>query len=179
LTAFYQEYVPEKVETVPSLLEKYAGKEEKLFEALTKKYGPEPKDPYYSESSEEEEEESDEEAAGEKAAKRAASDRKRRGASAKKKTGGTNTRVVVQKQAQKKKRVLTVVTGLDTVEGVKLKDASKIFSKKFAGSSSVKDKDIIVQGDHVFELAELIVDKFGVPEDAVFLDIDGEVVPLR
>ena len=47
LIAFYEKYVPEKVDTVPGLLEKYEGKEDKLFLALTKKYGEEPKDPYY------------------------------------------------------------------------------------------------------------------------------------
>jgi hypothetical protein len=35
-------YEPAKVKDVDDLLEKYAGKEEALFKALTKKYGPEP-----------------------------------------------------------------------------------------------------------------------------------------
>ena len=74
--------------------------------------------------------------------------------------------------------------GMDTVPDVKLKDASKQFSKRFAGSSSVKDapngkKEIIIQGDHCFDVAEMIVDKFGVDESAVFLDMDGDIVPLR
>ena len=53
LTAFYEKYQPDKVSDVPTLLEKYAGKEDKLFIALTKKYGPEPDDPYYDEDSDE------------------------------------------------------------------------------------------------------------------------------
>ena len=40
LTAFYEMYEPTKVDNVPQLLEKYEGKEEKLFGALVKKYGP-------------------------------------------------------------------------------------------------------------------------------------------
>ena len=46
LTKFYEKYVPEKVSDVGKLLEKYEGKEEKLFTALSTKYGPEPVDPY-------------------------------------------------------------------------------------------------------------------------------------
>lgn len=181
LMAFYQKYVPEKVDTVPSLLEKYAGKEEKLFQALTQKYGPEPSDPYYSDSEEEEGEvKSDDETDKVKTATTS----KRRGAAAKASSDGTFTgRVVVQKQAQKKKRVLTVITGLEPALAInhhKLKDATKAFAKRFAGSSSVKDDTIILQGDHVLELAEMLVDKFQVPEEAVYIDMgDGEEIPLR
>ena len=46
LTQFYTKYVPEKVADVDKLLLKYEGKEENLFTALSKKYGPEPIDPY-------------------------------------------------------------------------------------------------------------------------------------
>jgi density-regulated protein DRP1 len=183
LTAMYKEYMPEKLEAIPNLLEKYAGKEEKLFEALVKKYGREPSDPYYGDSDSEDEDDDDEDeeemAPGDKTKKN-----KRRGISAKKETGGTSMRVVVQKVSQKKKRHMTIITGMETVPGAKLKDVSKAFSKKFAGSSSVKDsakgdKEIIIQGDHLYDVAEMIVDTYGVPESCVFLDIDGDIVPLR
>lgn len=187
LTAFYEKYVPEKVESVPALLEKYAGKEDSLFNALVKKYGPEPNDPYYTDSEEEDDEEEEDEdaeegdaAAGDIAG---ASKKNRRGASAKKSKTAV-TRVTVQKITQKKKRNLTVISGMETIPNIKLKDASKAFSKKFAGSSSVKknakgEEEIIIQGDHVYDVAEMIVDKFGVSESAVFLDIDGSIHPLR
>jgi len=73
---------------------------------------------------------------------------------------------------------------MDTVPGIKLKEVSKALSKRFAGSSSVKDlptgkKEIIVQGDHVDDVAAMMVNKFKVPGEAVFLDIDGEFVPFR
>ena len=188
LTAFYEKYVPEKVESVPSLLEKYSGKEENLFNALIKKYGPEPQDPYYTDSEDEDEGEEDDEDEGSEGGEDedvpgGASKKNRRGASAKK-TQKVQTRVVVQKMAQKKKKSLTIISGMDTIPNLKLKDASKAFSKKFAGSSSVKknargQEEIIIQGDHVYDVAEMIVDKFGVAESAVFLDIDGQVVPLR
>ncbi|RLN51243.1 hypothetical protein BBJ28_00015670 [Nothophytophthora sp. Chile5] len=44
LLAFYQKYNPEKVGDVDQVLTKYKGKESKLFNALVKKYGPEPDD---------------------------------------------------------------------------------------------------------------------------------------
>jgi density-regulated protein len=44
LIAFYQKYNPEKVAEVPTVLSKYRGKEAALFNALVKKYGPEPDD---------------------------------------------------------------------------------------------------------------------------------------
>mmetsp|Transcript_20421 Transcript_20421/g.44231 ORF Transcript_20421/g.44231 Transcript_20421/m.44231 type:complete len:276 (+) Transcript_20421:66-893(+) len=191
LTEFYKMYVPEKVDNVPALLEKYAGKEEKLFQALVQKYGEEPEDPYDAYDSEEDDDDDDEEEEEEKddeqpAKVPSASERKkRRGAAAKNEDVGVATRVIVQKIAQKKRRQLTVITGMETVPGLKLKDASKAFSKKFAGSSSVKKTaqgtdEIIIQGDHVYDVAEMIVDKFNVPESAVFIDIgDGEIVPLR
>lgn len=186
LTAFYQQYQPDKLDSVPGLLEKYAGKEDKLFVALTKKYGPEPHDPYYTES-EDEDDDDDDVGEAEMANLAVSGDKKkRRGAGAnKKKSNKDDIRVVVQKRAQNKRRVLTVVMGMETVPDIKLKDVSKAFSKKFAGSSSVKDgakgkeKEIIVQGDHVFDVAEMIVDKFGVADTSVFVDCDGEIVPLR
>lgn len=164
---------------MPQLLEKYEGKEEKLFQALVKKYGPEPEDPYYMEEDDEEDEDDEE---GEEGAD-SKTKKKRRGVGAKK-TTKVDTRVVIQKISRNRKKATTVVVGMDTVPDVKLKDVSKAFSKRFAGSSSVKDgakgrKDIIVQGDHMDDVAEMLVNKFGVPGEAVFLDIDGEFVPYE
>jgi ribosomal protein S15P/S13E len=42
LTRYYEKYNPEKVPTVDAMLAKYVHSEEKLFESLVKKYGPEP-----------------------------------------------------------------------------------------------------------------------------------------
>jgi len=67
---------------------------------------------------------------------------------------------------------------METVPGIKLKEVSKACSKKFAGSSSVKDKEIIIQGDHVEDVAEMLISKFKVPADSVYLDMDGEFVPF-
>jgi len=175
LVAFYNEYMPEKVDGVPALLEKYEGKEEKLFEALVKKYGPEPEDPYYA-NQDDLEDDLDNLNVSDKDKK------KRRGVGAKK-ANEVDTRVIIQKIARSRKKAVTIVVGMDTVPGVNLKDASKTFSKRFAGSSSVKDgakgKEIIIQGDHMDDVAEMIVSKFKVPGESVFLDVDGEFVPYE
>ncbi|GLE02111.1 hypothetical protein PINS_up010949 [Pythium insidiosum] len=44
LVAFYERYNPEKLGEVDTVLSKYKGKEAQLFNALVKKYGPEPDD---------------------------------------------------------------------------------------------------------------------------------------
>lgn len=59
-----------------------------------------------------------------------------------------------------KKKFITMVVGMGTF-GVNLKEASKLFSKKFACSSSVTGTDeIVVQGDIKEELIEYIAEKF-------------------
>jgi density-regulated protein DRP1 len=178
LTAFYEKYQPEKVSDVPSLLEKYAGNEEKLFVALVKKYGSEPEDPYCDSDDEDDDDDDDELEEGMENLN-VAGGKKRRGVRAKT-AEVVETRVVIQKLTRNKRKATTVVVGLDTMPGLKLKDASKAFSKKFAGSSSVKDglkgKEIIIQGNHMEDVADMIVSKFKVPGTSVFLDMDGEFV---
>lgn len=156
LTAFYTKYQPDKLDGIETILTKYAGKEDKLFTALVKKYGPEPNDPYYSDSDDDDDNDSDDEEGGVEQGVREQMEgmglnskskkNKRRGAAAKK-VNKVDTRVIVQKISRNRKKAVTHVVGLDTAPGIKLKDASKAFSKRFAGSSSVKDKEIIIQGE--------------------------------
>jgi len=179
LTQFYKKYQPDKLDGIAAILEKYAGKEEKLFVALVRKYGPEPEDPYYLESDDDEDDTHGVE--GGIGDLSLSEKKKRRGAAAKKSTL-VDTRIVIQKVSRNKRKAVTIIVGMDTVPDIKLKEVAKAFSKRFAGSSSVKDtpagkKDIIIQGDHMDEVAKMIVDKFKVPADSVFLDIDGEFVP--
>lgn len=190
LTAFYEEYQPDKVSDVPMLLEKYAGKEEKLFIALTKKYGPEPEDPYYDDSDDDDEdddyddEEENDNVTGDLQDLKISGDgKKRRGVKAKK-AQSVETKVTIQTEKRKKRKAITIVMGMDTIPNIKLKDVSKAFSKKFAGSSSVKEdatggKQIIIQGDHMEDVAQMVVAKFKVPATSVFLDFDGDIVPYK
>jgi len=180
LTAFYEKYEPEKLANLPNLLVKYAGKEEQLFTALVKKYGDEPVDPYDAAN---EGEESDDDRIDKKIGEMSVGDKKKRRGAGAKKANKVDTRVIIQKISRNRKKAVTIVVGMDTMPGLKLKDVSKSFSKKFAGSSSVKDtatgtKEIIIQGDHTEDVAAMIVKTFKVPADAVFLDVDGEFVPF-
>lgn len=182
LTAFYTKYVPEKLDNVPALLEKYQGKEDKLFTALIKKYGEEPLDPYYTTHNDSDSEDLDN-TETDLSSLSLHDKKKRRGASAKT-VHKIDTRIVIQKISRNKKKAVTIVVGMDTVPNIKLKDVSKAFSKRFAGSSSVKDtpsgnKEIIIQGDHTDDVASMIVTKFNVQPENVFLDIDGEFVPFK
>jgi density-regulated protein DRP1 len=174
LTAFYTKYMPEKLDGIDAILDKYAGKEDKLFLALVKKYGPEPEDPYitskYGATSDDEDDIGMDALAIDK--------KKRRGAAAKS-TAKVDTRIVIQKISRNRKKAVTHVVGMETVPNMNLKDAAKAFSKRFAGSSSVKEKEIIIQGDHLEEVADMIVKKFGVDAESVFLDLDGEFVPFN
>lgn len=97
--------------------------------------------------------------------------------------GGKAQGPKAKKQAEKKlevfrsnrgkKKFVTVIVGMATF-GVDLKEASKLFSKKFACSSSVTGADeIVVQGDVKYELIELIPEKF--PEiDADLIEDGGD-----
>lgn len=156
LSSFYTKYQPEKLDGIDGILEKYSGKEDKLFTALVKKYGPEDPDPYYLafEDSDDDEEDDEEEMNEQMEGMVLGGDDKkkkklRRGAAAKK-VNKVDTRVIVQKILRNRKKAVTHVVGLDTAPGIKLKEASKAFSKRFAGSSSVKDKEIIIQGEFWF-----------------------------
>ncbi len=144
LIAFYTEYQPDKLDGIDAILEKYSGKEDKLFNALVKKYGPEPEDPFYLGS--DSDDDSDAGVTDQLEGMNLGSKKKRRGAAAKK-VNKVDTRVIVQKISRNRKKAVTHVVGLDTAPGIKLKEASKAFSKRFAGSSSVKDKEIIIQGE--------------------------------
>ncbi|KAL7543693.1 hypothetical protein ACHAXR_013001 [Thalassiosira sp. AJA248-18] len=186
LTAFYTKYMPEKLDGIDAILEKYAGKEDKLFMALVKKYGPEPEDPFYaatgggggSDSDDDDDGEVNEQMDNLQVSGGGGGGKKKRRGAAAKKVNKVDTRVIVQKISRNRKKAVTHIVGMDTVPGIKLKEASKAFSKRFAGSSSVKDKEIIIQGDHLEDVAEMIVSKFGVSADTVFLDLDGQFVPF-
>jgi len=194
LRKFYEQYQPDKVDGCAAILEKYADREDQLFAALVKKYGAEPEDPYYLDSDDDDGDSDDgggkkksggkkEKDIGDLSLDEKSRKKKRRGAAAKKSTL-VDTRIVIQKVFRNKKKAITIIVGMDTVPDIKLKEVAKAFSKRFAGSSSVKDtpagkKDIIIQGDHMDDVAKMIVEKFKVPAESVFLDIDGQFVSVK
>ena len=150
-----------------------------MFTALVKKYGPEPADLV----------DDDDEGDGDNAdgmKELSLSDKKKRRGAGAKKGDAVDTRIIIQKVSRSRKKATTIVTGMETVPGVKpnLKDVSQAFSRRFAGSSSVKStpkgtKEVIIQGDHTYDVAEFIVKQFKVDGCNVFLDDDGEFVPYE
>merc|ERR1712048_426618 len=116
---------------IDDIIEKYSGKEDKLFLALVKKYGPESTfsqnsitSPYTTGNI--------------FSSFPSSSKGKRRGSSAKK-VEKIVTSVIIQRMFRNRRKMLTVIIGLDTVPWLKLKDVAKDLSRRFAGSCSVKD----------------------------------------
>ena len=182
LVAFYNHYMPDKVDGVPKILEKYAGKEDQLFMALTRKYGAEPDVAGNGEDEDEDEDDEGDLLVEDVQNLSISEKKKRRGASAKK-ASKTVTRIIIQVIKRTKKKAVTIVVGMDTVPNIKpnSKDVSQKFSRRFAGSSSVKDtakggKEVIIQGDHSYEVANFIIQNFGVSGEDIFLDEGGEFV---
>jgi len=62
---------------------------------------------------------------------------------------------------------VTVVTGLETVPELKIKDAAKLFGKKFSSGASIGEtptgaKEVVIQGDVLFSLPPLLVSEYKV-----------------
>jgi len=99
--------------------------------------------------------------------------RKRGGGVVKKKVlAEDKQKVIISKEVRNKKKAVTTVEGLETF-GVKLKDAAKVFGKKFAASSSVKGKDtggeeIVIQGDVIWDLPALLEKEYKIPKAKIW-----------
>lgn len=73
----------------------------------------------------------------------------------------------VQRQ---KRKFVTVVAGLETVPDLKIKDASKTFGKKFSSGCSINEtqtgaKEVVIQGDVLFDLPAILMNEFKVRID--------------
>lgn len=190
LTRFYRNYDEAKVASVPTLLQKYKGKEEQLLAAMVKKYGPEDKVPiycplnglppeyceYYPDYDKTRPwiaEHCPHLLKGEDEAGDVGKKGKRGGGVIKKKTiSADKQKVIISKEVRNKKKAVTSVEGLETFS-VKLKDAAKVFGKKFAASSSVKEKDsggqeIVIQGDVIWDLPALLEKEYKIPKSKIF-----------
>ena len=114
---------------------------------------------------------------GEEMSRRAA--KKAVGASmAKESTKEKKVRVVIAKIQRQKRKFVTAVAGMDTIAGVKLKDAAKLFGKKFASGAAVSDtpsgaKEIVIQGDVNFDLVPLIIKEYKVNAADIYF-LEGE-----
>ena len=91
----------------------------------------------------------------------------KRGNPGPKKKAAVETKIVISRVQRQKRKYITTVVGLDTVPELKLKDAAKVFGKKFSSGASVSDtaaggKEIVIQGDVCFELPPLLISEFKV-----------------
>merc|ERR1711934_613398 len=86
-----------------------------------------------------------------------------------------NANVKVGRSTRGKKKNITIVRGLDTC-GVDLKKAAKKFGQKFACGSTVNGPgEIMIQGDVVDEVIDLIVEQFKISDDVI--DDVGDIAP--
>ncbi|XP_054748888.1 density-regulated protein-like [Lytechinus pictus] len=69
------------------------------------------------------------------------------------------SKITVGRVSRNKKKFVTVVRGLET-HGVSLKDAAKLFGRHFSCGSSVSGEEIVIQGDFVDAVIDLIAEKY-------------------
>ena len=91
-------------------------------------------------------------------------------------------RIVIAKIQRQKRKFVTAIAGMETVPGLKLKDAAKLFGKKFASGAAVSDtpsggKEIVIQGDVNFDLVPLIIKEYKVAASDIFFLEDGKLYP--
>ena len=60
-----------------------------------------------------------------------------------------------------------MVGGLESVPDLKIKDAAKVFGKKFSSGASINEtqtgeKEVVIQGDLSFDLPPLLISEFKV-----------------
>jgi density-regulated protein len=90
------------------------------------------------------------------------------------------TKVIIARIQRQKRKFVTAVAGLETIPGLKIKDAAKLFGKKFASGSAVSDtasgaKEVVIQGDVNFDLVPLIIKEYKVHPSNIFFLEDGKL----
>ena len=87
------------------------------------------------------------------------------------KTKKNKKKVVITVTQRNKRKSITTIAGLDSFD-LKLQEISKMFSKRFACGSTVtknpsNNNVIEVQGDVATEVAEILEEKYEIPEDSI------------
>ena len=90
------------------------------------------------------------------------------------------SQVIIARIQRQKKKYVTTVVGLETVPDLKLKDATKVFGKKFSSGASIGDtptggKEVVIQGDVSFELPAVLISEFKVAPTCIFFSDDGSL----
>lgn len=84
-----------------------------------------------------------------------------------KKAAAGEVRVVVSRVQRQKRKFVTVITGLETVAELKIKDVARACGRKFSSGASVGDtvtgaKEVVIQGDVYFDVPTLLISEFKV-----------------
>ena len=74
---------------------------------------------------------------------------------------------MISRVQRQKKKFVTVILGLETVPDLKIKDATRLFGKKFSSGASVSEtqtgaKEVTIQGDVSFDVPNLLITEFKV-----------------
>lgn len=93
--------------------------------------------------------------------------KKKRGGPKLKKVIELETKVILTKVQRQKRKYVTVVAGLESVPNLKIKDATKLFGKRFSSGASINEgqngvKEVVIQGDVLLELPSLLISQFNV-----------------
>lgn len=107
---------------------------------------------------------------------------KKGGVGPKKKSSLVETKIVISKVQRQKKKYITSIVGLDTVPDLKIKDAARVFGKKFSSGASVGDtatgaKEVVIQGDLLFELPNVLINEFKIPPTSIYILDEGAKNP--
>lgn len=104
---------------------------------------------------------------------------RKRGGAAKKGDG----KIIIESM-ERRRKALTTIKGLESFEGIKLKDAAKLLGKKFASGCSVKagnggEEIIEIQGDFSYELPGVLMEFFpSINKSSIYtVDEDGKKQP--
>jgi density-regulated protein DRP1 len=83
-----------------------------------------------------------------------------------------DTKIIIARIQRQKRKYVTVVGGLESVPDLKIKDAAKVFGKKFSSGASINEtqtgeKEVVIQGDLSFDLPPLLISEFKVSHGAL------------
>lgn len=93
------------------------------------------------------------------------------------------TKIVIARVQRQKRKFITAVAGLETIPDLKIKDAAKLFGRKFSSGASVSEaqggqKEVVIQGDVCFDLPNILISEYKVAPEAIFFLEDGSLRPF-
>jgi density-regulated protein len=93
-----------------------------------------------------------------------------------------DTRIVITRVQRQKRKFVTVIAGLETVPDLRVKDAAKIFGKKFSSGASVNEaangsKEVVIQGDMTLQIPEVLISEFHISPSTIYFLENGAIRP--